>query len=179
MKPILMPKILEPIFYDPAEEQRMLHVNHPMTHKSNIEVNIPVNFVRITETAKVPTYGTQGAVGFDIYSDETVEVSNAPIRIKTGLKFELPPGFGFFIIPRSGMASKQLYVANAPGLLDADYRGELMVLAWSPRHSGFQVNQGERIAQGFIIPVPRVIFHEVDELSVTERGEGGFGSTGK
>lgn len=173
-----MPKILESLFPN-LEDPRMIHVNHPMTHRSNIEVNVPVKFVRISETAKVPTYGTQGAVGFDIYSDETVEVSNVPLRIKTGLKFELPSGFGFFIIPRSGMASKQLYVANSPGLLDHDYRGELMVLAWTARYGGFQVNQGDRIAQGFIIPVPRAMFHEVDELSVTERGEGGFGSTGK
>lgn len=145
----------------------------------NTTTYIAVKFKRLTKTAILPTYGTSGAAGFDIYSDEDRHVFDNPQRIKTGIAYELPPGHGFFIIPRSGMASKQLYVANTPGLLDSDYRGELMVLCWTPSHSGFEIKQGERIAQGFIIPIPHVMFEEVDELSSTDRGAGGFGSTGK
>jgi dUTP pyrophosphatase len=139
---------------------------------------IPVKVLRDSETAKIPTYGTSGAVGFDIYSDEDVQVWAFPTRISTGLKIELPFGYGLFIIPRSGAASKQLYVANTPGLVDHDYRGLLQVLVWTNCVSGYEISRGDRIAQGFVLPVPRVKFIEVDSLSSTERGEGGFGSTG-
>lgn len=142
------------------------------------DFQLPVKVLRATDTAKIPTYGTSDAIGFDLYSDEDVEVWATPTKVNTGLKLELPEGCGLFIIPRSGAASKQLYVANTPGLVDPGYRGSLMVLVWTNSVSGYEISKGDRIAQGFVLPVPRVKFIEVDSLSSTERGEGGFGSTG-
>lgn len=150
--------------------------NRPTTY--DVVQSIPAKIVLINENAKIPTYGTPGAAGFDIYSAVECTVLSNPTRIKTGFKIEIPPHHGLFIIPRSGAAFKELYVANSPGLIDSDYRGEVMVLAWSNNSSGYKINIGDRIAQGIILPIFHTTFTVVDELSDTVRGEGGFGHTG-
>jgi len=160
------------------DDSKKLEIDLPALINMINLYTLQVKVVCDTKTAKLPTYGTSGAAGFDIYSDEDVEVWDRPTRISTGLKMEIPDGHGLFVIPRSGAASNQLYVANSPGLVDHDYRGLLQVLVWTNSVSGYEISKGDRIAQGFVLPVPRVEFVEVDSLSPTERGEGGFGSTG-
>lgn len=103
-------------------------------------------------------------------------------KVKTGLKIAIPEGFEGQIRARSSLGAKGLILPNAPGTIDADYRGELMVLmTWIGKGESFTIPKGERIAQLIIAPIPRVSFREVSEdlLGETERGDGGFGSTGR
>lgn len=135
--------------------------------------------------AKLPTYSTEGAGAFDIYSHPETEVSTVgiwyPLVVRTGLAFEIPDGHGLFVLSRSGHAFKnETRLSNSVGLLDSDYRGELMVKLCRDAGDGRHLTVGplERIAQAVVLPLPRVFFEEVVELEETERGEGGFGSTG-
>lgn len=141
-----------------------------------------VNIKRLDERAVIPSYGTEFAAGADLYAclGETVKVkSGETVFIKTGIALELPVGFAGLIYARSGLACKKgLAPANKVGVIDADYRGEIIVALHN--HSGEErtIEHGERIAQLVITPYLTAVFHEVDELSDTVRGEGGFGSTG-
>ena len=99
--------------------------------------------------------------------------------IPTGIAIEIPPGFEAQVRPRSGLAIKHgITLLNAPGTIDADYRGEIKVILINLGHEEFLINRGDRIAQLVICPVIRVELEEVEELSNTERSDGGFGSTG-
>lgn len=100
--------------------------------------------------------------------------------VPTGFAYEIPPGFEMQVRPRSGLAFKHgVTVLNAPGTIDADYRGELKVLLINHGPEPFEIKPGERIAQIVVAPVSAAVFTEVRELSDTQRGAGGFGSTGK
>lgn len=100
-------------------------------------------------------------------------------EIPTGLAFEIPWGYGLDIRPRSGLASSGLIIPNAPGTLDSDYRGELMILCRNLLASPFLIPKGDRVAQIRLFRTTELDFEEVEELSETERGTGGFGSTGR
>lgn len=145
-------------------------------------------FIKIKKThedAVIPTYGTDGAGAFDIYSvtQDALEPGTTAI-FHTGLSFEIPPGFALMIYSRSGQGFKwDVKLANATGILDSDYRGELLVKLerFDDLYGDgglYEVNVGDRIAQGIILPVPRIQFIESETLSETARGTGGFGSTG-
>lgn len=137
--------------------------------------------------AKTPTYATDGSGCFDIYSINALPVmihEGHPVAFDTGLKFEIPPGHGMFILSRSGHGFKfDTRLANCVGFLDSDYRGEMKVKLTCDQEREesmpLSVMPGDRIAQACIIPIPRVEFVVTEELSGTERGEGGFGSTGR
>jgi dUTP pyrophosphatase len=128
-----------------------------------------------------PAYKTVGAAGADVCSAEDVTIrTGGRCLVSTGLYLEVPPGYECQIRPRSGLAlSHGITVLNAPGTLDSDYRGELGVLLFNTSTSDYKIRKGERIAQIVIAPVVQAVFEDVEELSITDRGAGGFGSTGR
>ena len=145
---------------------------------------------RLRADVQLPAYGTDGAACFDIYVDSDswpvtaraygVEVlPDRPKVFDTGLSFEVPEGWALMIYSRSGHGFKNdTRLANCVGVIDSDYRGELKVKLTADSPNGIKVYPGDRIAQAMLVQVPKVRFIEVDDLSSTERGEGGFGSTG-
>lgn len=142
-----------------------------------------VNIKKLNKKAVLPAYGSQSAAGADLYAcmEEAVTIQAGETEfIKTGIAMEVPEGFAGLIYARSGLACKRgLAPANKVGVIDADYRGEIMVALHNHSKEPVTVEHGERIAQMVITPYLRADFLEVDELSDTARGEGGFGSTGR
>ncbi len=140
-----------------------------------------VKIKKLSENAVIPTYGSPFSAGADLYSamDDVTIAPHTTTLIKTGLALELPVGFAGLIYARSGLASKRgLAPANKVGVIDCDYRGEVMVALHNHSEKEQTVSKGERIAQLVITPYVVADFEEADELSETVRGEGGFGSTG-
>lgn len=142
-----------------------------------------VKVKKLTETAKLPTRGSVFSAGFDLYVDNNVDITIHPHetrKIGTGLALEIPDGYYGAIFARSGLASKEgLRPANCVGICDSDYRGEYIVAIHNDSNEDRVIEPKERIAQLIIMQYPHITFEEVDELSDTSRGEGGFGSTGK
>ena len=135
---------------------------------------------RLHEDAKIPKYQSDKASGFDLHALEDVKIDSLTVNIiRTGLAIQLPPDTEMVIRPRSGLSVKfPGYVANSPGTIDEDYRGEIMIIAYNPKwNADIYVKKGDRIAQGVVCPVIRCEIEE-GELDETERGGGGFGSTG-
>lgn len=141
-----------------------------------------VNIKKLDPKATIPTYGSEFAAGCDLYAclDKSVTIEpHQTVLIKTGLALEVPVGYAGLIYARSGLASKRnLAPANKVGVVDADYRGEVMVALHNHGTTAQIIEHGERIAQMVIAPFLTANFIEVDSLSDTVRGEGGFGSTG-
>ncbi len=144
---------------------------------------LPIKVKKIRERAILPTYGSEQAAGADLYACLDTSVIIHPgetVFIPTGLSMEIPVGCAGLIYARSGMACKKgLAPANKVGVVDADYRGELMVVLYNHGQQPQIVSGGERIAQLLITPVLTPSYFEVAELSDTQRSQGGFGSTGK
>ena len=130
----------------------------------------------------LPSYQTKDAVGMDVPAAVTSDVTIAPgevAGIPCGFSLAVPPGYEAQVRPRSGLAAKHaISLANTPGTIDPDYRGEVKILLINHGKAPFVVTRGMRIAQLLVLPVPRVAWVEVDELPSTERGAGGFGHTG-
>ena len=143
---------------------------------------VKVNFIKLNENAVKPTYGSQFAAGADLYACEGAEVTieaGETKLIHTGLALEIPEGYAGLIYARSGIASKRgLAPANKVGVIDSDYRGEIKVALHNHSTEAKSVASGERIAQIVITPYLKCDFEE-GELTDSERGSGGFGSTGK
>ena len=141
-----------------------------------------VNIKKLDERATIPTYGTQYSAGADLYAMLDGDVCIQPgetVLIHTGIAMEIPVGYAGFIYARSGLASKKgLAPANKVGVIDADYRGEVMVALHNHGSVAQTVSNGERIAQLVIAPFLKAEFNLVDDLTETDRGQGGFGSTG-
>lgn len=144
-------------------------------------MNIKVK--KLTPNATVPTMGSKFAAGADLYSAEDADVVIEPSETKfigTGLAMEIPEGYVGLVYARSGLACKRgLAPANKVGVVDSDYRGEIKVALHNHGKEAQTVEKGERIAQMVIAPYLSAEYEEADELSETERGEGGFGSTGR
>ncbi|MBR2650078.1 MAG: dUTP diphosphatase [Clostridia bacterium] len=142
-----------------------------------------VRIKKLDERAKIPTYGTPLSAGADLYAlldAPAVIRPHETVMIHTGLSMEIPEGYAGLIFARSGLASKKdLAPANKVGVVDSDYRGEFMVALHNHGDEERTVEDGERIAQLVIVPFLKASFSVCSELSDTERGEGGFGSTGK
>jgi dUTP pyrophosphatase len=135
----------------------------------------------LSALARLPEYATAGSACFDITttSDNVDITPDASAVLKTDLAFEIPEGYVMMVYSRSGHGFKNgVRLANCTGVIDSDYRGELMVKLHNDSSRIFSVNCGDRIAQAMIVPVQQVDFDAVEELSHTERGAGGFGSTG-
>ena len=142
-----------------------------------------VRFRRLRPDAVVPAYMTADAAGLDLAAALDAAVTLAPgarAAVGTGLAMELPRGFEGQVRPRSGLARKLgVTVVNAPGTIDSDYRGEIVVLLINLGREPVALEPGERVAQLVIAPVAQAEIVEVEALDVTERGDGGFGSTGR
>lgn len=132
--------------------------------------------------AVVPEYKTAGAAGADVcafLSEPLVLVKGKRVIVPTGLFFEIPEGYEIQVRPRSGLAAKNgVTVLNTPGTIDSDYRGELKIILINLGDEDFTINNGERIAQIILAPVTQASFVPAEKLSDTQRGSGGFGSTG-
>lgn len=141
-----------------------------------------IKYKVLNENAIEPTRGSEDAAGYDLYAvgPETVEIPpHQTVKIKTGLAFELPRFTFAAIFARSGLATKQgLRPANCVGVCDSDYRGEYIVALHNDTDEVKYVGPGDRIAQMVLMPYIPMIFAKVEDLSETNRGEGGFGSTG-
>lgn len=133
--------------------------------------------------AIIPTYATEGSACFDLHAidDGHVDDISHPMDILgTGLAFEIPKGYQMLVFSRSGHGfNHEVRLANCVGVIDSDYRGEVKVKLTADSEGCLTIRKGDRIAQAQLIPVHRVTFEEVSELTETERGNGGFGSTGK
>jgi dUTP pyrophosphatase len=132
---------------------------------------------------RLPEYATPGSAGMDLKANTTEPIVLKPLErqlIPTGIHIQLPEGYEAQVRPRSGLAVKYgISIVNAPGTVDADYTGEIKVILINLSNENFVINPGERIAQLVVARYERVEWNEVASLDETQRGEGGFGSTGK
>lgn len=149
------------------------------------KVTVSVRPLSHFEGLELPAYETAGSAGMDVRAavpedDPILLQAGERAMIPTGLSVAIPQGYEIQVRPRSGLAAKHgLTCLNTPGTIDSDYRGEIKVILVNLGQSAFTINRGERIAQLVLAPVTQLAWEEVDELDETERGEGGFGSTGK
>jgi len=131
----------------------------------------------------LPSYATSGSAGMDLRADIDHDMTLQPgdfALVPTGFAIELPPGYEAQIRPRSGLAARHgIFLPNAPGTIDSDYRGEIKVILANLGRDPFVVRRGDRIAQMVVAPVTTVEWEEVPELEVTMRGDGGFGHSGR
>ena len=144
-----------------------------------MKFNVPIKI--IDEKATIPTYGSEFAAGADLYSVSDYTVApHETVLAHTGIAMQIPDGYVGLIYARSGLATKRsLAPANKVGVIDSDYRGEIMVSLHNHSNEVQKVESGERIAQIVFTPFVAADFEVTDQLSDTVRGEGGFGSTGK
>lgn len=139
-----------------------------------------VKIKKLSENAVIPTYAKSGDAGMDLVATSKTFDDDNNIVYGTGLAFEIPKGYVGLVFPRSSNAKKRLILSNSVGVIDSGYRGEVM-LKYKELYREFlskEYNIGDRIGQIIILPYPQIEFNEVDELSTTERGNGGYGSTG-
>ena len=150
--------------------------------KTNPDEQVAVQVKRLPhgEGLELPRYATGGAAGMDIVSAEDVTLDpGARHAVATGLSVAIPQGYEIQVRPRSGLALKHgITVPNTPGTIDSDYRGELKVIMINHGAEPFPIARGDRVAQLVLAPVTQAAWDEVEELDATERGAGGFGSTG-
>ena len=145
---------------------------------------VEVRIQRLPHAPGLPEYATAGSAGLDIAAavagDEPMELApGARALVPTGLRLAVPEGYEAQIRPRSGLALRHgLMLPNSPGTIDSDYRGELQVIVMNAGSEPVRIERGMKIAQLVLMPLPRVVWRECAELDATERGEGGFGSTG-
>jgi len=144
---------------------------------------VKVLIKKLSQEVQLPSYKTSGASGMDlmafIKSSLTIKPKNSCL-IPTGLSIAFSEDYEIQIRPRSGLAAKNnISVLNTPGTIDSDYRGEIKVIIYNHGNNDFLVNNGDRIAQMILTPVVKMELEETNDLPVTIRGEGGFGSTGK
>lgn len=139
-----------------------------------------LNIKLLTDTAKIPTRGSKFAAGYDIYADETVTIMpGGCVKVKTGIATSFPDKYFAAVYPRSGIATKQgLRLSNCVGVIDPDYRGEWLVSLYNDSGDPRTVFTGDRIAQFVIQPFEALPLVEVENLDESDRGAGGFGSTG-
>lgn len=141
-----------------------------------------VKIKKLKPNAVIPTYAKDGDAGMDLVATSIISETETQITYGIGLALEIPYGFVGLIFPRSSVRKTRLMLSNCVGVIDSGYRGELQATFNKVNHNSQSENDykvGDRIAQIMIIPHPTIQFMEVDELSDSERGEGGFGSTGK
>ena len=150
--------------------------------ENNANTGLIMNYKKLNNNAIEPTKGSAAAAGWDLYNALTEDITisaHETVKIGTGIAIELPENTFGAIFARSGLATKQgLRPANCVGVIDADYRGEIIVALHNDTEEDQSISAGDRIAQLIVIPYLPTILQETNELSETDRGEGGFGSTG-
>jgi dUTP pyrophosphatase len=141
---------------------------------------LALKYKRIHDGAFAPRYATEGAACFDLMAVEDGSIPACDAKVfGLGLGFEIPPTHVLLVFSRSGHGfNHDVRLSNCVGVIDSDYRGEVMVKLTNDGGHAYDVRKGERIAQAMLVPIPRAVLVEVDELSETPRGNGGFGSTG-
>lgn len=164
-------------------------------NRVNTEHKVELKVKKVLQRASIPSYSTKGSACFDIrgyIDDPDLDTEELPssvdvalvsdqqaVIVRTGLAFEVPKGFVLLLFARSGLAFKnQVQLGNSVGVIDSDYRGEVKVCLTKATAGSYTISDGDRIAQGMLLPIPQASLVEVNKLSTTERGEGGFGSTG-
>lgn len=141
---------------------------------------ISLKIKKLNNNAVIPKYAKEGDAGLDLTAISKVWNSKTrTYTYGTGLALEIPNGYVGLIFPRSSIYKTPLTLANSVGVIDSGYRGEIMINFKATTHPLFEYQEGDRVAQIIIMPYPAIIIEEVDELSETSRGEGGFGSTGQ
>lgn len=140
-----------------------------------------INIRKLRDDAILPTRGSQQAAGYDLYCPDNIKINpGETVKVGLGLSMEIPDGYFGGLFARSGVATKQgLRPANCVGVIDSDYRGEIIMAVHNDSQDVQSVSKGSRIGQIIILPYLSVEFREVEELSETQRNEGGYGSTGK
>lgn len=142
-----------------------------------------VKIKKLSPEAVIPQYSKEGDAGMDLVATEIISETTTDVTYGIGLAMEIPKGFVGLVFPRSSIRNYEIALTNAVGVIDSGYRGEIQATFkktnWLKGISCEKYKVGDRIAQIMIIPHPPIDFVEVDELNNTERGEGGFGSTGK
>jgi dUTP pyrophosphatase len=143
-------------------------------------MNIPVTRLPGSEGLPLPAYTTSGAAGMDIYAAQPIDIAPGAVAlVPTGIAIAVPEGYEAQVRSRSGLAAKNgIFALNSPGTIDSDYRGEIRVILANFGSEPFSIQRGDRIAQMVIARYERIQWQEVEQLDATERGEGGFGSTG-
>lgn len=141
---------------------------------------IQVKIKKLVDDAKIPHYATHGDAGADLFAtDDARLIPNVPRAIPTGVALEIPEGHVAYVNPRSGLALKGVTVLNAPGTIDSGYRGEVKAILINHGEYDYFIKKGDKIAQLVFHKFNEVFFEPVNELSDSERGSGGFGSSGK
>ena len=142
---------------------------------------VQVNFRRLDRELPTPAHAHDGDGGVDLYSAQDVIVGpGESASVLTGVAVQIPPGYAGLVTPRSGLAARHgIGILNAPGLVDAGYRGEIRVLIINHGTEKFEIQRGDRVAQLVVVPVVSQEWVEVEELETSDRGPGGFGSTGR
>ena len=143
--------------------------------------NVHVSIKILSRDAQIPHMAYNGDAGVDLRSVERIVLEpQERAMVTTGLAIALPEGYAGFVLPRSGLAAKHgISIVNAPGLIDSNYRGELkVILLNTDPDKSFTIEIGDRIAQLIVMPVPTINFEQVEELTESQRGESGFGSSG-
>lgn len=138
-----------------------------------------VKFTKLTDNAQIPQRATEGSAAYDLHATENVYIPHGETAVvSTGLAMEIPDGWKGEVYSRSGLASRGIFVANSPGKIDSDYRGEIKVILYNTRREIVGIHAGDRVAQFEINPVHDIEWEEQETLEDTERGSGGLGSTG-
>lgn len=137
-----------------------------------------VKFKKLRPDAKAPYQGTPGSAGYDLYAVTKEQIDGHHTRFDTGIAVEIPPGYVGLLFPRSSCYKQGMLLSNCVGVIDSDFRGSIGTV-FIGTHKDVCYNVGDRICQLIVMPIPEVEFVEVDELSQTERGIGGYGSTGR
>jgi dUTP pyrophosphatase len=157
-------------------------INNLQKELDKLKEEKTLKFKKLNPEAVIPKYATKGSAGFDFHCLEECWIDiNSTVILKTGLSVEIPYGYFMSIVPRSSTGLKTpLRLSNSYGVIDSDYRGEIGLIFTNTSNTPFKINKGDRLAQGFLIPITQFeILESLEDLSKTERGEGGYGSTGK
>ena len=154
-------------------------LNRDVQNAVMADVNqLKVNIKKLNPNAVIPSYSKDGDAGMDLVSTEIISNTTEQITYGTGIALEIPKGYVGLVFPRSSIRKYELELTNSVGVIDSGYRGEIQT-TFNKVHHGLEVYKvGDRVAQIMIIPYPKVVFSEVNDLSSTDWGEGGFGSTG-
>ena len=180
----VQPPTVEPPPTVEADTQPQPVANTEHTESVGTANGMIMKVKRMHKDGILPTYGTEGSGALDFYAAEDVTVwEERTYRIGLGVALEVPVGYVLQLVPRSSMGvDTPLRMPNSMGVIDSDYRGEVAAIYVNDETKGmipYQINKGDRIAQGYLVATPKINLVEVEELSDTDRGEKGFGSTGK
>lgn len=137
-----------------------------------------IRFKKLNETAQIPTKAHETDAGFDLRATECIRVGEL-LHVRTGIAVSIPHGYAGLLFPRSSIYKTGYSLANSVGVIDSDYRGEICINMYQITGGRADYAAGDKVCQLIIIPIPKIEFEEVEELDETERGNGGFGSTGR